>query len=156
MSQYAVLLTSPRQAHEALTELWHTIKPILRRGAVSELRWCTVSTPRRNQLRRRLHGPVLGQLSQQVWLYDPAAGRLVRYHPVTWKLYFKTLFLPPKIERAVDPDTGEVTTIERPASTEDLSDDQYAEFVERIVAWAVTDLGVEFDFEEDHHGFIAV
>lgn len=150
MSQFAVMLTSPRQAHEALVELWHVIKPILRRGAVSELRWFTVNRPRRAKLRNRFHGPVLLQISQQAWFTDPDTHRVVRYHPVAWKLYFKTLFLPPDVEQVVDADTGEVTTIERPASTERLSDDQFAEFIDRVVAWAVTELGVEFDFEEDH------
>lgn len=145
------LLSNPRQAHQALTDLWAMLKRHAKTGAKSMLTWQTVNPHRRHQLRKALHGPVLCTIAEQVWLYDPACDKRVRYHPLTWKRYFAELFLPPEYDERTDPDTGEVHLVERRRSTEDLSDDEMAEFVARVQAWAVTDLGVTFADQEDHH-----
>jgi hypothetical protein len=145
----SVLVANPRQAHEALTELFkQEIKPHTAKGASGLLTWETVNRHQRHQLRKLFHGPVLRDIAEQVWLRDPVTGCRVRYHPLIWKRYFAELFIEPTFEEYTVRATGEVKVRQRRRSTEELSDDQFAEFITQVQAFAVVDLGVEFTEQE--------
>jgi len=130
---------SPREAHEAVVELYQTaMKPYLRKGARGRITWETVNSELRNQLRKLLHGPVLRDFAEQVWLTDPETGVRHRYSPAVWKEHLKDLFCPMK----EDPVTKKMRK-----STELLSDDEFSQFIEEVRAYGILDLGIEFTEE---------
>lgn len=146
MTTRSVLVATPRQAHAAVTELYQReIKPHTAHGAAGIVTWTTVSDHRRHQLRKLFHGPVLRDIAEQVWMPDPKTGKLIRYVPQAWKHHFANLFIAPTFENYTVAKTGEVKVRQRRRSTEDLSDDEFAEFVLQVQAWACTEHGVEFE-----------
>lgn len=76
----------------------------------------------RHQQRKKLHGPLLGSISAQVWVRQDDGGR-ARYDVPTWKAWFKRRF----------GITG---------STEDLPDETFERFVWAVEIFAVTRMGV--------------
>lgn len=152
MTTRSVLVASPRQAHAAVSELFQQeIKPHTAKGAHGIVSWQTVNDFRRHQLRKMFHGPVLRDISMQVWMPDPVTGRDIRYVPLAWKHHFANLFIEPTFEEYTVKKTGEVKVRERRRSTEELSDDEFAEFLLQVQAWAVTEHGVEFEEQDDTH-----
>lgn len=103
--------------------------------------------------RRFYHGPVLTQISEQVRVDGE------RYVAAIWKEYFRKLFLGqggyryvvkkvPRwdrtLRRLVQPKRA--TPHAERISTEDLSIKQYSELIDKVIAHAATELGVEFHF----------
>ncbi len=103
--------------------------------------------------RKFLHGPVLGQISEQV-----SVGG-VKYTRDIWKAHLKDLFLPDEWEmrRALirDPLTGELRAGKRKTphrirkSTEGLSITGYSELIDKVIAHAASEWGVQFRFDID-------
>lgn len=150
MTTRSVLVASPRQAHQAVTELFQQeIKPHTTRGAAGIVSWQTVNDYHRHQLRKMFHGPVLRDIAEQVWVPDEITGCRRRYAPLVWKHYFAQLFIEPTFEEYTVKKTGEIKVRERRRSTEELSDDEFAEFVLQVQAHAVTEWGVEFTEQEE-------
>lgn len=144
------LISSPRQGHQVIAELWQqVIKPHSAKGAKSLIEWTSVNDYRRHQLRKMFHGPVLRDISEQVWMRDPLTGQQIRYVPLAWKHYFAELFIPPTFEEYTVRATGEVKVRQRRRSTEELDDDAFAEFLLQVQAHAVTEWGVEFSEQEE-------
>lgn len=150
MSQVTYMLANPREAHSAVVELWHRIKAHASTGARSILHWYTTSSVRRHALRKAFHGPVLRTIAEQVWLHDPKINKLVRYHPLVWKHYFAELFIEPEFEEYRVRATGEIKVRQKRRSTEALSDDDFAEFLTQVQAWAVTELDVTFPEDDTY------
>lgn len=145
MTTRSVLVASPRAAHAAVSELFQQeIKPHTAKGAAGIVSWQTVNDYRRHQLRKMFHGPVLKDIAEQVWLRDPATGRDIRYVPLAWKRYFAELFIEPSFEEYRVKATGEIKVRQRRRSTEELTDDEFTEFLLQVQAHAVTEWGVEF------------
>lgn len=148
MTTRSVLVASPRAAHQAVTELFQQeIKPHTSKGAAGIVSWQTVNEYRRHQMRKMFHGPVLGDISAQVWVPQPDGCR-VRYAPLAWKTYFAGLFIEPTFEEYRVRATGEIKVRQRRRSTEELSDDDFAEFVLQVQAHAVTEWDVQFTEQE--------
>lgn len=93
--------------------------------------------------RRYLHGYVLMQIAQQ-------AAPNGQYFPMkVWKEYARERFLGYKTVTVTDPMTGVERKVARRVSTEDLGVRAYSDYIDRVTAWAATDLGVTFmTFEE--------
>lgn len=145
MTTRSVMVASPRAAHAAVTELFQQeIKPHTARGAAGIVSWQTVNEYRRHQLRKMFHGPVLKDIAEQVWMPDPLTGRDIRYVPLAWKHYFAELFIEPTFENYTVKATAEIKVRQRRRSTEELSDDEFAEFLLQVQAHAVVELGVTF------------
>lgn len=150
MTSTSYVFASPVEAHRVVNELFQNqIKPHTAKGAKGRLTWETVNDYRRHQLRKLFHGAVLRDISEQVWFRDPVTGCRVRYHPLTWKRYFAELFIEPQFEEYTVKSTGEVKVRQRRRSTEELSDDQFAEFLLQVQAFATVDLGVEFTEQDE-------
>jgi hypothetical protein len=150
MTSASYIVSSPRQAHEVVTELYQNqIKPHTKTGAKGLITWQTVNAYRRHQLRKMFHGPVLRDIAQQVWVRDAITGCRIRYTPIAWKLFFAQLFIEPTFEEYTVKATGEVKVRERRRSTEELGDDAFAEFVLQVQAWAAVEYGVEFTEQEN-------
>ena len=145
MTTRSVLVASPRAAHQAVVELFQQeIKPHTRKGAAGIVTWQTVDQYHRHQMRKMFHGPVLKDIAEQVWVDDQVTGCRVRYVPLAWKHYFAELFIAPTFEEYTVRKTGEVKVRQRRRSTEELNDDEFAEFLLQVQAHAVTEWGVEF------------
>ena len=150
MTTRSVLVASPRAAHQAVVDLFqHEIKPHTKRGAAGIVTWQTVDEYHRHQMRKMFHGPVLKDISEQVWVEDTITGCRVRYVPLAWKHYFAELFIAPTFEEYTVRKTGEVKVRQRRRSTEELTDDEFSEFLIQVQAHAVTEWGVEFT-EQEH------
>jgi hypothetical protein len=142
-------ITTPRQASETVNFLWRdVIKPHTVAHGEGVLIWQTASTYRRHQLRKMLHGPVLGAIAEQIWLTDPATGQRVRYSKRVWKQYLAEQFLPPRFEEYATR-AGELRMRKLRDSTEAASDDELQLFVTEVMAWAAVEYGVEFPDEEE-------
>jgi hypothetical protein len=91
--------------------------------------------------RRFLHGPVLGQISEQAVV----AG--VRYAMPVWKEHLREKFLGFTWECVRRPGQKRATPRKVRISTESLSVKQYSEYIDKVLAYAATDLGVAFDLD---------
>lgn len=134
-----------QSAHAAATALYGAAKRGTKAGRRYLMQLVSAEPERRHQLRKMFHGPVLTDISQQVWLRDPATGKQYRNTPAIWKAFFASMFIAPEFEEQVV--DGRTLVVECHRSTEHLSDDQFAEFALQAIAFAVTDLGVEFTEE---------
>jgi hypothetical protein len=88
-------------------------------------------TDARHQQRKKLHGPLLGAISAQVWV-EQGEGSRERYDAGTWKTWFKRLF---KV----------------PGSTEDLSNEDFERFVWAVEIFAATRMNVQFQEQGGAH-----
>jgi len=89
-------------------------------GMVLELR-----KPKRSLDQNRYYWAVLTDISEQV-----VPGKA--YEPSIWHEYLRALFLP---ERMVELPDGSVKMLE--GSTAELRQDQFSEYVEKVIQWAV-------------------
>jgi len=145
MTSRSFTVANPREAHQVLIELFQQeIKPHTRTGARGRIIWQTESDYYRHQLRKLFHGPVLRDIAFQVWVPDPYTGCRVRYVPLVWKRHFAELFIEPDFEEYTVKATGEVKVRECRRSTEALSDDNFAEFLLQVLAYAVIEWSVVF------------
>ncbi len=134
-----------QSAHAAATALYGAAKRGTKAGRRYLMQLVSAEPERRHQLRKMFHGPVLRDVSEQVWLRDPQTGERYRNTPAVWKAFFASMFIAPEFEvQVVD---GRSVTVEIKPSTERLSDDAFAEFALQSMAFCVTDLGVEFTEE---------
>jgi hypothetical protein len=103
---------------------------------------------------RFLHGPVFGQIAEQVFVNGQ------QFDKETWKRYLKERFIPDEFEMVqlpfvVDKATGALRPSVRPVprkkekSLLDLKNEKRSEFIDQVLAYAATDLGVEFVFTFD-------
>ena len=141
------LMQSPVSAHAVFRELYAIAKDKTRTGATYLLQLISVSPPYRHQLRKKFHGPVLRDISEQVWVPWPD-GRKYRWSKAAWKEHLRDLFLPP-VPQEYTTRHGEIKVRMVKQSTESISDDEFAEFLLKAEAYAVVDLGVVFTEQED-------
>lgn len=92
--------------------------------------------------RKFLHGPVLGQIAEQVRLPDGS-----RYTAEVWKHYFRKLFVPDRWESYRLPGAKRATPHRVRVSTESLSVRQYSALIDAVIAHATSELGVVFDLD---------
>ncbi len=78
----------------------------------------------RHELRKLFHGPVLGDIAEQVWVRQED-GTSRRYGREVWKEWFRQRFL-------------------RGRSTEDLTDERFHLFILAVQAEAASEMGVTF------------
>lgn len=143
------MLSSPRSAHEAALELYGIAKEATKTGARFLMQLVSTNHYYRHQLRKAFHGPVLRDIAHQVWIVDEKNGVRFRYVPLAWKHYFAELFIEPTFEEYTVKKTGEVKVRQRRRSTEELSDDEFAEFLLKVQAHAVTEWGVTFTEQDE-------
>lgn len=90
-----------------------------------------------------LHAAVFPQIAEQVRVNGE------RFTAEIWKEYFRRLFLPDIFVMRKLPGAKRKTPLRVRVSTEDLSAKQYSEHIDRVIAHAVTEHGVEFHFNAD-------
>lgn len=88
--------------------------------------------------RRYYHGVVITEIAQQAKVEGAK-------HPFkVWKEYFRETYLGSRVETVQNPMTGLYKKVEVRISTEDLNVKEYSDLIEKVTAFAVTDLGVRF------------
>lgn len=148
-----VIVRTREQAHEAVTHGYALAKALLADGKRVSVNIGEDEDPLTVKQRRFYHGVVLMQIAEQVRVEGQ------RYTMEVWKEYFRKLFLgqggyryevrkeprwDPKQCRLVQPKRAVPVRIR--VSTEDLSIKGYSELIDKVIAHAQTDLGVEFHF----------
>ena len=92
----------------------------------SKLGWVvSISKPNRSTAQNSLYWAVLQAISEQVM----PDGQT--YHPDTWHIYFKTLFLPGRMRELPG---GQMVELE--PTTTGMTTAAFSEYVEQVIAWA--------------------
>ena len=90
-----------------------------------------------------LHAAVFPQIAEQVVLDGE------RFAPETWKEHYRRKFLPDRFVVRKLPGKKRATPQRVRVSTEDLSVKQYSEHIDKVIADAVTEFGVAFQFNHE-------
>lgn len=123
MATEVIELAGLQPGHEAINSLWKRLRTELAFNRRFRLTVESEEAQRRAALRKALHA-VLSEIAEQVWFVDEQGNRY-RHTAHAWKLWAKQQFL-------VDP----------AISSEDMSNDQYADWLTRLSAYACVELGV--------------
>lgn len=124
MTTEVIHLDGLKSGHEAIKSLWKRLRTELAFNRRFRLTVESEEADRRATLRKALHA-VLSEIAEQVWFADQN-GQRYRHTAHAWKLWAKQQFL-------VDP----------AISSEDMSNDQYADWLTRLSAYACVELGVQ-------------
>lgn len=139
MSRTFYLPADPVESHKVISgPLWALVKAMGLAGhdTVAELR--TAEDRKTDKQRRFLHGYVLKTIAQQ------AAPGGQRFDLKTWKEHLRATFLGFKTITTKNPITGKRVRSRHRVSTEDLGVKGYSEYIDRVMAYAATEQGVEF------------
>lgn len=141
----ALYFSTPEEAHGVILQANAHAKTLARDPDNEGKRFFLIVGIDRETLsdrqRKFLHGPVLGQLSEQAKVNGE------RYVFGVWKQFFKKLYLGHTYEMVKLPGQKRATPRKVPIKSEDLSVKQYAEWTDKIIAYAVTELGVVFELD---------
>ena len=88
--------------------------------------------------RAYFHGVILTEIAKQAKVNGQ------RFDFKTWKEYFRKEYLGFKTVTTINPMTGKKSRNRVRVSTEDLGVKAYSNYIDRVTAFAVTELGVEF------------
>ena len=137
-----VILHEPVQAHAVITKtLWPNCKALLMAGHKLAIEVRRAEDAKTDKQRRYYHGYVLKTIAQQ------AVVNGKRFDLKTWKEHFRAEYLGFKVRTTKNPITGKKVRRRERVSTEDLGVKGYSQLIERVTAFAVTELGVEFQEE---------
>ncbi len=144
--------TSRESAHEAAKLAYAEAQCVIENGTPARIVVTEVEDGIGVRQRNFFHGVVLAQIAERVRMPDGS-----RYVLSVWKEYFRQLFLPDKwvmrkqprwdaaAGRVVQPKRATPQRIRQ--STEDLGPKRYSELIDQVIAHAVTECGVEFEFD---------
>jgi NinB protein len=139
MSEYLdARLINPQQGHTVLESAWRLSKAHLTAGRSLRLTLTDAEDEKSAKQRRYYHGVILKEIAQKAG----AAGQ--KFPLAVWKEHFRREYLPDKRKRVKNPINGKTMLIRVRQSTEGLSVKKYAMLIEKVTAYAVTELGVEF------------
>lgn len=107
-------------------------------GQTLELEFRLHEDAKTDRQRRYLHGVIFKEISQQVSLGGS------KYDLKVWKEHFRERFLGFRTVTFINPLTGKRYRRRVRVSTEDLGVKGYSNYIDRVTAFAVTELGVQF------------
>lgn len=135
---------NPQQTHAAMmTQMWPWAKAQTAAGHSVVLEARLYEDVKTDGQRKYYHGIVLAEIAKQA----KANGQTFPL-PV-WKEFFRDKYLGFKTVTFTNPMTGKKSRRRVRKSTEDLGVRAYAELIEKVTAFACTDLGVEFPARVD-------
>lgn len=138
MNGQTITLQNEVQGHAAVKAVWTWAKAQLSAGRPVDLEARLHEDAKTDKQRRYLHGYVLMTIARQ------AAPGGQRFDMRTWKEHFRAEFLGFKTVTTKNPMTGKKVRRRVRVSTEELGVKGYSEYIERVTAFAVMNLGVEF------------
>lgn len=124
MTTEFIELSGLQSGHEAIKSLWKRLRTELAFNRRFRLTVESEEAERRAALRKALHA-LLAEIAEQVWFIDQN-GQRYRHTLQAWKLWAKQQFL-------IDPGI----------SSEEMSNDEYADWLTRLSAYACVELGVQ-------------
>jgi hypothetical protein len=130
-------LHTPEQGHQALASYaWPWAKEQLRQGRELVAEFRLLEDDITDKQRAYLHGVVFKEIA----MYARPGGQ--QFDKDTWKEHFRKEWLGFKTVSNVNPMTGKRTRTRVRQSTEDLGIRAMAEYIDRVIAFAATELGV--------------
>ncbi len=132
-------LVNPEQAHQAIAKIWLEVKNNLMAGRRMVLVLQDYDEALTVQQRKYLHGYVYTQIAEQ------AAPQGLKYPMKVWKEFFREKYLGDEVQTSIDPMTGATKKDVVRVSSESLGVKGYNELIEKVTAFAATELGVNFD-----------
>lgn len=142
MSLGHLVLLDQTQGHMLIKEsLWPKCKEELGNGnqLVIEIRY--LEDLKTDKQRAYLHGCILANIALQARVNDE------KFPLKVWKEWYRNEFLGFRTVSHPNPFNGKKSRRRERLSTEDLSIRRYADYIERVIAHAVTVLGVRFPEE---------
>jgi hypothetical protein len=131
-------LREPEQAHQTLARhAWPWVKEQLRQGRALVADFRLYEDDITEKQRGYYHAVVLTEIAAF------ARPNGVQFPMKVWKEHFRKTFLGHKVVSAVNPMTGRKSRRRVRISTEDLGIAGYAELIDKVIAFAATDLGVQ-------------
>ncbi|MES2973382.1 MAG: hypothetical protein V4757_07225 [Pseudomonadota bacterium] len=131
-------LHSPEQAHQVIAHgAWPYVKEQTGHGRHLVMTIGLLEDDITNAQRGYLHAVVLTEIAQ----FARANGE--QFPMSVWKEHFRSEFLGFKLVTAINPFTGRKSRRRVRVSTEDLGIKAMAEYIDRIIAFAATELGVQ-------------
>ena len=135
----------PVQAHAAITKsLWPWVKSQNMAGNRVTLEARLTEDAKTDQQRKYYHGVVLQQIA------DQAVVNGEKFPLPVWKEHFRKEYLGFKTVTYINPMNGKKSRRRLRLSTEDLGVKAYNVLIERVTAFAATELGVVFDKAGEH------
>lgn len=133
------LLRNPEQAaHIMKTAAWPAAKKLLAEGHELVMEFRLAEDAKTDKQRRFYHGYILKTIALQA---RPGGQQ---FDLKTWKEHFRSEFLGHKTVTTKNPMTGKKVRRRVRVSTEDLGVKGYSQLIDRVAAFAATELGVEF------------
>lgn len=149
---------SEPEAQDDCLQAFRAARAIIRGGGRALIECRPADEPISIRMRKFLHGPVLGQISEQARVDG------VRYTTDVWKEFFRKMFVPRRYVMArtprYDPDLGRLVQPKRKtphlihSSTEELGNRAYAKLVDEIIQYAAHELHVDFQFSNEEQGLL--
>ena len=140
-----IQLNNHTQAHAAIQKLWLHIKAELLAGNKQVLELRSYSDALSTQQRKYYHGVVLNEIAKQAVI----EGR--KYKLEIWKEHFRDKYLGEEVITVTNPMTGVEKREVIRVSSESLTVKGYNELIEKVTAFASTDLGVNFHTTFDEY-----
>lgn len=139
MSRAIYRCYEPAQAHKVLTSVvWPEVKAQTMAGVRLELEIRLHEDAKTDRQRRYYHGVVLKCIA------DQARPNGCQYPLAVWKEHFRAEYLGHKTVTTKNPLTGKKVRRRVRVSTEDLGVKGYSQLIDRVSAFAATELGVRF------------
>ena len=133
-----VVLSDPVAAHAAITRIWPNIKGELLAGNRHVIEVRPYEDKLSDSQRRYYHGYILEEIARQARINGRA------YPMPVWKEHFRAEYLSHKTVTSKNPLTGKKVRRRVRVSTEDLGVKGYSQLIDRVSAFAATELGVTF------------
>lgn len=134
---HMIVMHNPVQGHQVLREsLWPWAKAMLTAGHKLVIRAEEAEDDMTDRQRRYYHGVVLTQIAA----HAKANGE--SYPMPVWKEHFRKTYLGEKRKTFTDPLTGKKSRRLVRISTEGLGVKKYSQLIEKVTAFAATELGV--------------
>ena len=133
------LLYNPTQAREVISQAWNVAKPNLLAGRKMVIRLVDYEEAKTEQQRKYYHGYILTEITRQA----KVDGN--KYAFEVWKEHFRKTYLGSKRKKIIDPMTGKKSWRLERISTESLGVKGYNMLIEKVTAFACTELGVVFN-----------
>lgn len=137
MPELDVIAHNAQSAHEAVTEGWRVAKALTADGKAVHITVKEDEDQRSLQQNRYYFGPFLGAISEQVRTPD-------RWMPEAWHQLGRRKFLGYEIKKEIVAGKKRPVVIRRLRSTRDLTEKQFARYLEEFTAYATVELHVEF------------
>lgn len=153
MSEFSAVCFTREDAHQASIRAYSHAQALLADGEQVLIECRPATQPVKVQQRRFLHGPVLGQISEQARVHGE------RFVIDVWKEHFRRMFVgdhgwrwesPMKL-----PGQKRATPRRIRASTEELGVRDYAKLIDQIIDYAAHELGVVFQFTHEEQALLS-